>query len=246
MPGELTLFFSLFARFIGFFLLSPLFANKGIPPWARIASAVAISLLLFPPIVALGILKIEFPLLLIVHLIKELAIGYLIGFLFSLLFEAVAFAGEWIGTLSGFSATELLDPLSNTSHPLLSRFFVLTLFALFFSLDLDHPLLRLLYESYTTITPTFSWAVVEATSHLFVHALSYALIPLLLLSFVTLSFALISRFFPALSIFWTGFPLQLLIGIGAIAIAIGYFRELLQKGFMELWSLTQRFIYFSL
>lgn len=243
MLGEFTLFFSLFARLLGFFLLSPLFSNKGIPTWARIACALASSLLLFPPLFSQVILKIEAPLLLVTHLLKEVAIGYLLGFLFSLLFEAVAFAGEWIGVLSGFSATELFDPLSNTSNPLLSRLFVLTLFALFFSLDLDHPLLKILYESYTTITPTLSWGVIEATSHLFIHALSYALIPLTLLSFVILSFALISRFFPDIAIFWTGFPIQLLIGIGAVTLAIGYFREVLQKAFNGLWSLSQHLFF---
>lgn len=64
-------------------------------------------------------------------LIKEVLVGYLIGFLFSLIFEAAALAGQVVGTLGGFSATELVDPLANSSQPLISRLFVLTVFVLF-------------------------------------------------------------------------------------------------------------------
>lgn len=243
MSNEFILFFALFARLIGFFLLSPLFAKRNIPVWIRFGLALCCSLLLLPPLSAQLTLTFDHPLLLATELVQEIAIGYLLGFLFSLLFEAAAFAGQIVGTLSGFSATELLDPLYNTKEPLLSRLFALTLFALFLALDLHHALLRLLYESFTTIQPTFALGIIEATSRLFVHALSYALLPLSLLLLVILCFAILARFFPALQIFWTGFPIQLLIGIGAIALAIGFFGQILQGAFQEFWMLAKKTLF---
>lgn len=188
-------------------------------------------------------ITVENPIFFTTQIIQEVAVGYLLGFLFSLLFEAAAFAGQLVGTMTGFSATELLDPSSNSSQPLISRLFVLTLFALFLALDLHHALLRLLYESYTTIPPNLTLGIVEASGRLFTHALSYALFPVTVLFIVILCFAILARFFPALQIFWTGFPIQLLIGMGAIAFAIGFFGQILQGAFNEFWSLAKNLFF---
>ncbi len=243
MSSELSLFFALFARLIGFFLLSPLFADRGIPTWVRFGLALACSLLLLPPLSSQMAITTAHPLLFATELLKECALGYLLGFLFSLLFEAAAFAGQLVGTLTGFSATELLDPLSNSKHPLVARLFSLTLFALFLALDLHHPLLRLLYDSYATIPPTLTLGMVESTARLFQHALAYALFPLTILLIVILCFAIISRFFPNMQIFWTGFPIQLLVGFGAIAFAVGFFGQILQGAFHEFWTLAKNLLF---
>lgn len=243
MSNELLLFFSLFARNAGFFVLSPLFARHAIPVWVRFGLALCCSLLLLPPLSAHLSLTPEHPILFATRMLQEVAVGYLLGFLFSLLFEAAAFAGQIVGTLTGFSATELLDPLSNNEHPLISRLFALTLFALFFALDLHHVLLRLLFESYTTLPPNAALATVEAAGKLFTQALSYALFPMALLFLVILCFAIIARFFPALQIFWTGFPIQLLIGFGAIAFAVGFFSQVLQGAFNEFLSIARKVLF---
>lgn len=243
MSNELSLFFVLFARLFGFFLISPLFPKGGIPVWVRFSLTLSCSLVLLPPLSTQLTLVIENPALYGLELLKETAIGYLLGFLFSLLFESVAFAGQVLGTLTGFSATELLDPLANAKIPLLSQLFVLTLFALFLALDLHHALLRLLFDSYLTIPSSMPYGIIEATTRLFHHALAYAFFPLSLLLIVILCFAIIARFFPSLQIFWTGFPLQLLIGIGGIAFAISFFGHILQGAFYELWSIAKKILF---
>lgn len=232
MSSEFLLFFSLLARLLGFFVFSPLFASRGIPTWVRLGLALTCSLILLPPLSA----TLTFDRLSWLTFIKEGVLGYLLGFLFSLLFEAAAFAGQVVGTLTGFSATELLDPISNTSSPLIAKFFMLTCFVLFLSLDLHHLLLRLLYESYTVMPIN----MIDATSRLFSHALAYAFYPMTALLTLTLCFAIVARFFPGLQIFWTGFPLQLLIGITAIAFAITFFAPILQSAFAEFWGLAKK------
>jgi flagellar biosynthesis protein FliR len=243
MSNEVFLFFALLARTIGFFVFSPLFAKRSIPLLVRLGVAVSCSLLLFPPLTQLSLKLSVHPFLFGTQLLKEFALGYLLGFLFSLLFEAAAFAGQIVGTLTGFSATELLDPLANSEHPLVSRLFSLSVFALFFSLDLHHILLRLLYESYAALPPDLPLGVVEASGRLFSHALSYALFPLALLLFLIICFAVFARLFPALQIFWTGLPIQLLIGFGAIAFAVGFFGQILQGAFNEFLSIAKRVLF---
>lgn len=247
MSNELTLFLLLFARISGFFLVSPLFSNREIPKYVRFGLALVCSLLIFPPLTTQFSFSFNQPLLFAIQLFKELAIGYLLGFLFSLLIEAAAFAGQFIGTMMGFSASELLDPLATSSQPLLSRIFSVLVFLLFLALDLHHPLLRLLYESFETIPLTgypFTQgaivALIEGSTRLFHQALNYAIFPFFILSLVIVLFAFLSRFF---SIFWIGFPIQLLVGFGAIVLSVTFFGQILSQAFYEFWALTKQLLF---
>ena len=236
----------LFGRLLGFFVISPLFTGKAISKTIRIALSLACSLLLFPSIAGNIPLSFDNPFLLSLLFIKEIVLGYLIGFIFSLLFEGAAFAGEVVGVLMGFSLTEILDPLSSSKHPLMARFFLLIVFALFLTLDLHHPILRLLYESFESMPPggypfthEATLGVLMAFSQLFHYALDFALLPLTLLLSLIAVFAVVSRFF---SIFWIGFPLQLLIGFIALGASLYFFIPNLEHAFFQLWQIVKKSI----
>lgn len=219
-----------FARLFSLFVLSPFFSGKSMPMSIRVAAAFGCSLCLAPPILESHTSSNH----LLLHIFQELLVGYFIGFLFSLIFEAVAFAGQMVGTLMGLSLTELFDPLSSSYHPLLSRLFSLFLFILFFALDLHHPLLKLLWASFETIplgwTQNLILGLIEMTTLMFSHALEFALYPLSVLLLLIATFAAISRFFP---IFWIGFPLQLVIGLIALALGLHLFPPLLRHSFYQ-------------
>jgi flagellar biosynthetic protein FliR len=233
-------FFLLFARFTGFFLLSPLFSQRNIPKSIRLGLALTCSFVLGVPLSQRYLLSDLDPLKWILILFQEGTVGYLLGFLFSLLFEAAAFAGQFVGSLMGFSATELLDPLATSSHPLMARLFALITFALFLILDLHHPLLRLLYESFEVFPPLhypFTHTVIEAaiqgTSWLFKLALVYAAIPFTLLITLIALFAILSRFLP---IFWASFPLLILAGLLSIGVSLPFFAPILERSCAQFWT----------
>ena len=238
-------YFLLLARLCGFFSLSPLFSKKGLPQSVRIGGAIACSLLLAPLLLKKTHLRADFGLFWI-DLIIELLIGYLVGFLFSLILEAAAFAGQVVGTLIGLSATELLDPIASPSHPLLARFFSLFVLTFFFALDLHHPLLKLLFESFEIVPLNHSilsqnnlWALIETAPSLFQIAIEFALFPLLILLSLIAAFGLLSRFFP---IFWIGFPLQLLVGFIAIGASVGWIAPIVERSFFHFLDIVKIFI----
>lgn len=251
MRGELELFFLLFLRISGFFLISPLFSHRAVPKTVRLGLALATALLITPTLLQSHENALSIPLpLFSIYAVKEVALGYFFGFLFSLLIEAAAFAGQVIGTLSGFSATELFDPLSSSSNPLISRLFALLVFTLFLAFDFHHHVLYLLYESFSLVplstlypfTSSLTFGILEASNQLFHQALSYAIYPFTLLILVMLLLAAFSRHLP---LFWTGFPIQLLIGFGAIALATAAFPQILEKSFYEFLNLAKKFISFK-
>ncbi len=226
-----------FARTSGFFLISPLFSKVHIPKSVRFGFAALCALVLIPPLSLKVEIEIESSLFWIAF-VKELAIGYLLGFLFSLIFEAVALAGQVVGTLSGFSLTELFGAGMNDS--IFTKLFVLTLFALFLSLDLHHLLLKFLFESFDTVPllPN-GFSFTKAASLLFEQAIFYAFTPFLFLTLLLLTFAVIARALPDLQIFWIGFPLQLFVSMIAIAMGLTFFEEILQKAFFEFLTLAK-------
>lgn len=239
-----SLFFLLFSRCLGFFLFSPLFAQRGLSALIRLGLACTFTLLLAPPLLTHTETIFHEPLIFSLDIFKELFIGFLIGFLISLLFEAAAFAGQWIGTLMGFSATEILDPRSNSSHPLMATFFSLSLFTLFIALDLHHTLLRFLYGTFQQIPLQhlkFNQQLIEtlivASGMVFKYALNFSLLPLLFLLPLLALFAFISRFFP---LFWIGYPIQQLVGLSVLIVSITYFSPILEQFFYDILCLITR------
>lgn len=247
MSFKIVLFLSLLGRSFGLFVLSPLFSSRGIPLSVRAGVAIGIALVMAPPL--LGPIEQDRNLLSLVPIIlKEVALGYLFGFLFSLLFEAAALAGQVIGVMSGFSATELLSFLNVSEHPFMARLFSLFAFALFLAMDFHHFLIRMLYESFQAVPLTFNLFssdsihnLIEATSRLFHHALSFAFFPLLTLALLIVLLSLASRFLPHL--FWAAFPLQSLVGIVSIGIAFLFFIPILEKAFYEFVALTKKVLF---
>lgn len=213
----------------------------------RAGIAAAIALVLAPPLLG----PAEAPtgvFALAPAVLKEVAYGYLFGFLFSLLFEAAAFAGQVIGVMSGFSATELFSFLDVSDHPLIARLFSLLAVALFLALDFHHFLIRMLFESFQAVPLTFNLFsseiihnLIEATTHLFHQALSFAFLPLLMLALLIVLLSLASRFLP--NLFWAAFPLQSLVGIASIGLAFLYFIPILEKAFYEFVALARKVLF---
>lgn len=244
MSNELLIFITIFSRFFGFFVLSPLFSKQGIPHWVGAILALSCSLLLFPPLSTQIHIVIENPSLLSLQIVQEIFLGYLIGFLFAIIFEAAALAGQIVGSLTGFSAVELLHPLYNTPYPLMAKFFSISIFTLFLSMDFHHLLLHILYGSFFT-TPIATQSILESSSQIFQQAISYAFVPLTFLSMLIIFFAAIARFLPNLQIFWIGFPLQIIIGLLSIALAFKFFSSILQDNIYTMLT-SLRKIFFSL
>lgn len=214
------------------------------PAALRIGLSGAITLILALPLIPqqrLLISQSHDPLIMIFQLIKEATVGYLLGLLFLILIESAELAGQVVGTLFGFSATELLDPHSNLPHPLMGKVFAFTALLLLFSFDFHHLFFRLFHESLHffpfkayPFNEGIAATLIKATTQLFHHALSYAATGLLAFSVLAALFALCARLFSDFPIFWIAFPLQLLIGLCVIGLSFSFFPQILKEAFEEI------------
>jgi len=239
----------LFGRTGAFFLLSPLFATRGIPFGLRLLLSLLFTLILLPLFSKISFPPLE-PSLIYLLVVKELIMGYLLGTLFAFMVEAALLAGSWFGVMAGFSATELVDPTANARSPLFGTLFALLIVALILSLDLHHLFSYFLYDSFTFIplgseltTNTPLLSLTESASMVFSQALRYLFIPLSLFAILLLFMTYLAKFHPQIPLFWLGFPLQIVVGIFSLTSLLLFMAPLAQKGFMEILKTAQKILF---
>jgi flagellar biosynthesis protein FliR len=109
--GQLTTGLLIFTRFSALLMAMPLLGGKTVPLPVRVGLCGALALMLTPLMPAASVPDAPS---LVVGLLKEAALGLVLGWTASLFFAAVQMAGEWLDLQSGFQASQLLNPALET------------------------------------------------------------------------------------------------------------------------------------
>ncbi len=215
-------FMLMFARMMGLFMISPVFSSQSLPVTIRMVFSFLLALLLFPlsfqylPEVPKDMLTYA------LLALAELMIGLLIGFIVSLLFAAFQMAGDFFNVQLGFAYTEVLDPMTQVSLPVISSLKNLIGIIIFLSIGAHRMLIKSLAYSFETIrTIEFTSEVntgiyksIEgAVGAMFVVAFKIALPVLGILFLVTIAEALMGKAAPQLNILQLSFPIKIAIGL---------------------------------
>ncbi len=131
--GDFTYFLLILARMSGCIFFNPLFGRGNIPILIKTSVSLFLAVTAYgvlPPekIIAIGSL-IEFFLL----IVKEIFIGYLIGYLMNLFFSTVVISGEVVDMQTGMSMSKIYDPSSSLSTGISGSFLNIILILVFFS-----------------------------------------------------------------------------------------------------------------
>lgn len=139
-------------RMAGFMLLNPLFGRGTIPGLVKLGFAGVLALFTFsyvpglaPP--ALPATVLEFSL----HLLLELAVGFVLGFVMRLFFSVVQFGGEIIDTQMGMTMSQIYDASSQANLTLTGSLLNILLVLNFFAANGHYTLLRMLTLSGTVL-----------------------------------------------------------------------------------------------
>ena len=115
MTGEVTdqiiLFSMILMRMSGFVLLNPVLGRRGIPGMIKAGMIMILTIMIYPISEITGRVPVM-ALELVLCLLKEFAIGYLIGFIMQLFDYVVTFAGSLIDFHMGLSMASVYDPAS--------------------------------------------------------------------------------------------------------------------------------------
>ena len=214
--------FQIFLRLLGLFMLVPGFSHRSIPTRMKILMALVISLALYPLLrVKLGSLPPDLWSVALVVL-RESAIGLIMGFTAYITFEAISLAAHFVGTQMGFGVGGLMDPVNGSQASVMVPLHAWILLMMFLLLDMHHQMIKLFVLSYDT-APGFELSLsspgllaefVRISGKIFILAVQMAA-PFTLLFFAcNLAIGMLARLLPQMNIMLFSFPITIMLGLG--------------------------------
>lgn len=200
---ELLAYLLASVRILAWLLIVPPFSGNSIPSGAKIVLSLGLAFAVGPQ------LSDQVPTSsgeLIVVTLTQILIGFSMGFVTFLMFQAIPLAGALIDMLGGFSATTAWDPMGMNSVTIFGKFHQMLFTVLLFVTGGHLLIVGGLLASFRVVplgeTPDFDGAsdiVITAFSLLFTTAVQIAL-PMLAVLFVTdLALALLTKVAPHLN-----------------------------------------------
>lgn len=221
-PKNIVVFALIFTRVSGMIMSAPLFSTFPIPVQLKIWLVALVSFILFPIISSTTPFAVPSALPeLIIYLMREFGVGFMIGFLANLIFVAVQIGGEFISIQIGISMSQILNPETGTSTPVLAQIYIIFIAFIFMAVNAHQWLFAAVYRSFKTFPPgldfLFTGPVVEhvlkLTAEMFVIAISMIL-PIFCVMFVAeVLMGFMSKMMPQMNIFMVAIPLKVYLGL---------------------------------
>lgn len=225
-PAWLLALMMLATRMAGVLLLSPALGFNRLPPQARVAFVLLLSLCLMPAVTVEAVVVADSIIKLGLALVGEFVTGAIIGFGVHAAFAALSVAGQLLDSQIGLNAAAAFDINTQVQSPLLSTFFGLFGGVVFLSLDAHHELLRGLAYSLILLPigqfslPDEAEAFVTAFGLVFIYGLVLAAPVILGLMLLDIAIAAIARTMPQVQIYFVTLPLKVFVGVLLLALTM--------------------------
>ena len=224
-PGSPQTLVLLAMRVGGLVLVAPLFGSKTLPVPMRTALVILLTALLQP--LALSHTS-SVPRLTPETVVSETLVGFALGFGAAMLVGAANLAGDLMGMQVGLSGAAVLDPINNSSENVLGVFSAMFATTLLLAVDAHLVMIDALAKS-TQVAPiggglhTFGlYKMVSSASMLFGLGLQFAAPVVAAVLVANTALAILSRAAPQLNILSIAFPVQIGIGLFALAASVPF------------------------
>jgi flagellar biosynthetic protein FliR len=232
----------IFARLGPIMMLIPGFGETFVPVRIRLSLALLLAFVLFPvlgpaiPPIPVDISSVT------LAVIKETAIGLMIGTIIRLFMSSLAAAGEIISIQTTLGFAQTANPTQAAPSTTIGTFLGLLGLVLVMSANLHHMFLSAIVRSYTIFPFTRAIPLADAnTLAIQTVASSFALglqlaSPVVAFSLIfNVAIGLVGRVMPQFQIFFVASPLMVLLGLSIFALSLGlmgvvwidHFRDLL-------------------
>lgn len=229
--AALTLLFLFFARIFPIIALAPFFGSRVLPNPVKVTFSICLFAIFLPKLLIVTTTPIDFNTLALFLIVKELFIGFIIGFIISIPFTIVTSAGLIIDHQRGGASLMVNDPtVQNQSSPL-GTLFNQVLIVLFYVTDAPFLVIDLLLTSYEIIPPdrflspeffninTEFWKLqLQLFNQVMVLSIQLATPALLIMLMTDLFLGIANRLAPQVQITFLGMALKSLLGLGIVCI----------------------------
>lgn len=207
-------------------VVCPPFSYKSIPAMAKIGIALGIAF------DAAGRLQHD-PMptgdaQILTQLVVQALVGLLLGFVVSIFVSAVAAAGNLVDLFSGLNLPPSIDPLSQQQSPVFGQFYNLVTTALLFTTGAVLVIVDGFIHSFSAIGTTFPPTTLGSVTNVligdvttfFAAAVEIAAPVIVVLFAAQVLLALLAKAAPQINVFVFGFPLQILLALAAVGLAL--------------------------
>ena len=242
--AKFQIFTVLFARILAFTSVSPVFSGEVVSFFYRVALAFIISLIVTP----VTPMSKEFYTMVqsnyFILILEQIFMGFLIGISLQILFGAFQMAGEFFSVQMGFGISEVYDPLSQVSLPLIGTFNNLFALLIFFVSHAHILVIEAVVFSFEKI-PYFPHEclmngkiqkgilefLIFLSSSMFIIAMKIALPVMGCIFLVSLTLGILGKAAPQMNIMMLGFPLKIFVAFIVLAWFAPVFIELMRNQF---------------
>ncbi|HEX3037495.1 MAG TPA: flagellar biosynthetic protein FliR [Oscillospiraceae bacterium] len=221
-----TLLLMIFMRMSGCVMFNPILGRRNLPTIFQVGLTLMLTLFTYPLVPAQA-LEISSFLVFFVVAIKELLVGFIIGFIIQMFMSIIQVSGEMIDMQLGVSMSKVYDPASNVSMPLSASYINIMFILIFFAAN-GHLTLVQIFTKLCTIVPygdqLTSASVYQNLVSMFSLILIYAIkisLPVLAAEFITeIAVGLVMRAVPQIDVFTISIQLKVIIGFAVILIMV--------------------------
>jgi flagellar biosynthesis protein FliR len=248
--NQAQLFMLAFVRIASMLALMPIFGSASIPVQLKAGLALVLCFILFPFIQQHATVPLpQTTGLFIYKMVLEIFVGVVIGFVATLLFSAVQFAGYLVDALTGFSFVELVDPFTDTSITVFGQLNILIFTIVFFLIN-GHYFMLLAVEKSFEVIPLLGVAapmgklaafMTTQTGNVFTIAFKLSAPIFVTLMVTQVALGVVARTVPQINVFFVGIPLNIGIAFGTAIIVfpslVVLFRGILDRLVQDIWRL---------
>ncbi len=249
--NKIIVMFLVFARIFAIFYLAPVFNSTNIPPKIRVALALLTSMIIYPLLtvqnnICVDLLSMSFLVL------KEIAVGFVIGYVGVILFSILRFTGEILERIMGLAEANIIDPLYNEELGVISQFNFIIFMLIFLILNGHHYIITIISRSFDTvpigslvITNELIIKMVDMVADIFVLGIKFAAPILSFLLITTVAFGILGKAIPDMNLLILMIPAKIFIGlVGLITITpfMIHFINYMIKGFYRDLNLILKLI----
>lgn len=256
----LVLFILSFSRFFAFIAVVPFFGGRFVPTKVKIAVATALVVITYPTLIAelptdgnqIGFGVVTFSGL----IAKEIFVGFTLGFVASLVFEAVRVAGRVADFQRGLMTKELFDFQTQQTVSQFEQFQFQLAIVVFLTIGAHRFFITSLVKSFEVI-PILKFPQIESgwtpaaefltvmTANVLSIGIQLAVPIVITLLITDLIFGLINRIAPQINVFFLSLPAKMWIGIFVLSVMTTFlverFRDLFDSSFRSFEVLIQYF-----
>lgn len=221
-PKNVIGFIMVITRLSGMIATAPLFSKYPIPPQVKAWLVAVIAFIMYPVVVAKSSFVVPTSLPEVTFfMIKEFAVGALIGFIANFIFVGVQMAGQLLAQQTGLAMSNIMDPATQTSNPVVGEFYMLLATMLFLSLNAHQMLFLAVYQSFEKIppgmdimfTPVLVSQILHMSSDIFLVSLKLVLPIFCVLFVIEVLLGVLAKIIPQMNIFMVAIPIKIYIGL---------------------------------